>query len=557
MVAIAEERLDRVKHSCPQDAWRRWFTSVPVRSVQYCLDTVGITLDEVDAIVFTNAVVLDGTVVRNLTVSDCQWQLPWPIQARWEVLDHHRAHAYSAFFPSPFEDAAVVVVDKGGSVVTEHVDGRLGRFPVLERASVYRASREKGLDLVTAVADRPTAPYLNCNSLGALYEAATLAIGYTPFDAGKTMGLAPYGDRRHLERMSRLVEFTDDGWWIDWMAQSVGRQIAPELWASWFGPSGSSPAEPSENDCAIARAAQEVVERAMCHMSKVARERTGLPNLCLAGGVALNSVANSRVRAESGFQDVWVQPASSDDGTAIGAALYGWYSVVGQWPDVERGTRLGRVYSSREIEAAVLTAMACGATARPETPMCEVARRVADGRIVGWFTGRSEFGPRSLGARSIIADPRSREMKEALNRRVKHREAYRPYGASVLLERCTEWFDCSFDSPYMLFVVPVRRHARPQVPAVTHVDGTCRIQTLTPERDGLFYTLVMEFARITGVPMVLNTSFNLAGEPIVETPADAVRTFLATGMDDLYLDGTLLSKTPSTRDSVDLAGRHT
>lgn len=557
MVAIAEERLDRVKHSCPQDAWGRWFTSVPVRSVQYCLDSAGITLDDLDAVVFTNAVVLDGTVVRNLTISDCQWQLPWPLRSRWEVLDHHRAHAYSAFFPSSFEDAAVVVVDKGGSVVTEHGDGQPdNRFPVLERASVYRASREKGLELVTAVADRPTAPYLNCNSLGALYEAATLAIGYTPFDAGKTMGLAPYGDRRHVDRMSRLVELTGDGWWIDWLAQSVGREMAPDLWLAWFGASGGSPADPGDNDRAIARAAQEVVERTMSHLTRMARERTGLPNLCLAGGVALNSVANSRIRIESGFEDVWVQPASSDDGTALGAALYGWHSVVGRWPDVERGTRLGRSYSIRETEAAVALAVAAGAVARSEVPMCEVARRIADGRIVGWFTGRSEFGPRALGSRSILADPRGADTKDLLNRRVKRRESYRPYGASVLLERCADWFDCSFDSPYMLFVVPVRRHARPQVPAVTHVDGTCRIQTLAPDRDGIYYTLVSEFARITGVPMVLNTSFNVNGEPIVESPIDAVRTFLATEMDDLYLDGTILTKPAFAPDSAGF-GRHT
>lgn len=556
LVAIAEERLDRVKHSCPQDAWGRWFTSVPERGVQYCLDTAGISFEDLDAVVFTNAVVLDGTVVRNLTISDCQWQLPWPLRARWEVLDHHRAHALSAFFPSPFDDAAVVVVDKGGSVVAEHTDRQLGRFPVLERASVYRASREKGLELVTAVSDRPTAPFLNCNSLGALYEAATLAVGYSPFDAGKTMGLAPYGDRRHVDRMSRLVEFTDDGWWIDWLAQSVGREMAPELWSTWFGQSGGSPAEPGENDRAIARAAQEVTERAMCHLTRVARERTGLPEVCLAGGVALNSVANSRVRIESGFHDVWVQPASSDDGTALGAALYGWHSVVGQWPDIERGTRLGRTYSPREVQTAVAMAVASGAKIYPEVPMCELARRIADGRIVGWFTGRSEFGPRALGGRSILADPRAADMKQVLNARVKHREAFRPYGASVLADRCAEWFDCAYDTPYMLFVVPVRRHARGQIPAVTHVDGSCRIQTLTPERDGIFYSLVHEFARITGVPMVLNTSFNVNTEPIVETPADAVRTFLTAGMDDLYLEGTLLSRATPWPASSDPIGRY-
>lgn len=556
LVAIAEERLDRVKHSCPQDAWGRWFTSVPVRSVRYCLDAAGITLDDLDAVVFTNAVVLDGATVRNLTVADCQAQLDWPMRARWEVLDHHRAHGYSAFFPSPFDDAAVVVVDKGGSVVAEPADRRLGRFPILERATVYRGSREKGLELVTAVCDRSTAPFLNCNSLGGLYEAATLAIGYSPFDAGKTMGLAPYGDRRHVDRMARLVEHTDDGWWIDWLAQSVGRQMAPHLWSSWFGPSGESPDAPSENDRAIARAAQEVVERAMCHLTRVARDRTGLPAVCLAGGVALNSVANSRLRVESGFHDVWVQPASSDDGTALGAALHGWHCVTGQWPEVEAGTRLGRTYSTREVRTAVAFAQASGALARPEAPLCEVARRIADGRIVGWFTGRSEFGPRALGARSILADPRSVDTKDVLNQRVKHRESFRPYGASVLAERCAEWFDCTFDTPYMLFVVPVRRQGRGQVPAVTHVDGSCRIQTLTPERDGLFYTLVSEFARMTGVPMVVNTSFNVNAEPIVETPADAVRTFLTAGLDDLYLEGTLLSKPASQSELVEESGRY-
>ncbi len=544
VVAIAEERLDKLKHSCVPDSWGRWFVTVPVQSVNYCLNSFGIGFEDLDAVVFCNAVVVDGPTLRNLTVADCVWQLPWCPRAKVAVMNHHLAHAYSAFFPSGFEESAVLVIDKGGSVITHHRNGSVPPVPLLERASVYRAT-PSGLTLLKKVIDRATAFYVNCNSLGAIYELATTFIGYSAFDAGKTMGLAPYGTPRHAEHMKSFVQLTPDGYNAEWLIQSVVEALIPNFAESQFGPRGNSPSEPTQNDRDVARAAQEVVEEVVCHLANLATERAESKRLCFAGGIALNSVANTRVRRQCRLEDMYVQPASADDGTALGAAVYGWRDVLGL--TLERPpatTALGRHYSAQEVYGTIYAHPRHGVdfVAQRDVALGRVASLVAEGRIVGWFDGGSEFGPRALGHRSILADPRRRDMKDLLNARVKHREGFRPYAASVLLERAPDWFEINFDSPYMLFVVNVRPEARSSIPAVTHVDGTCRVQTVRRDREANYYDLIAAFHEATGVPLILNTSFNVNRQPIVESPLDALDCFLNTRIDHLYLQGYLLSK---------------
>lgn len=541
IVAVGEERLDRVKHSCPQDALGRWFALVPERAIDYCLQAFGLGREDLDAVVFNNAAVIGGTVLRNLTVADCALQGSWAPGTRMATMNHHLAHALSAFGPSGFAEAAVLVIDKGGSVVDHWTDPDGHRVPLLERASIYRAGPD-GLELVLRVQDRPGPLFWNCNSLGALYELATLHAGYTPFDAGKTMGLAPHGSTRLAEALRRHVVLDDAGYQISPAAQSVGLNLVPRAQQRMLGPVNLDPERPSQQTAAVARAAQEVVNETVCHLARLALQRTGARNLCIAGGVGLNCVANSFLRARLDLDGVFVQPAATDDGTAIGAALYGLERFGGVRPRLAPwSANLGRRYDADACSAAVRADPEFQArfAAVPEAPPETVAQLIADGLVVGWFEGGSEFGPRALGHRSLLADPRRHRMRAYLNGTVKRREHYRPYGASVLAERVGDYFEPAAEEPFMLFVARVRGDRQASIPSAVHLDGTCRIQTVRRDREPVYHALISAFARLTGVPLVLNTSFNGKGEPIVETPADAVASAARMGLDALALEGRL------------------
>ncbi len=448
-------------------------------------------------------------------------------RARFHNVEHHQAHVASAFFVSPFEEAAVLTVDGFGDFASTMVAlGRGNRFEVLGRV---------------------TFPH----SLGIYYTALTQWLGFPKYgDEGKVMGLAPYGDpdvhrdrMRELLRLDGLFELNLDyfvhhvqGAEMTWAAGSpvLGRLFSPQLEQA-FG----SPREPGEELTAhhqnVAGALQAVLEESYLHLVRTARARTGSPNLCLAGGVALNAVANGRIRPETDFDGVYVQPAAGDNGIAVGAAYYVWNQLLGNPRGfVMEDAYTGPEYSDGEVEAALAGAGLEAERLSDDELFPAVAGRIAEGDVVGWFQGRMEFGPRALGNRSIVVDPRRHDMKDILNARIKHREPFRPFAPSILAERTGEWYEQDYPSPFMIMVYKTRPEKRELIPAVNHVDDTGRLQTVERRVSPRYHRLIEEFDRLTGVPIVLNTSFN-ENEPIVMTPEQAIDTFRKTRMDVLVL----------------------
>lgn len=531
-VAFAEEeRFNREKHT----------RAFPDRAVAFCLDEAGIGMEDVDAVAFAHRAGTDFArgatdALRRLSPATLAGQAyvdlglvrkergfarRWGYRGPVVHVGHHQAHAASAFFASPFEEAAVLTLDRGG----DYLSTTLGHG--------------RGTRLGTLAEVR------NPHSLGEVYTAVTWYLGFHPnSDEGKVMGLAPYGRDRLVPAFRDLVRLTADGRFqvdLAWFAyhRSLRRRVSSRFLRR-FGPPRAPESALTERHEDVAFAVQDLLEEAGLHLARALHRATRARNLCLAGGVALNSVMNARILRETEFEDVFIQPAASDAGNALGAALWVWHQVLGrprewsmehafwgpQWADSRHKEVLaGRKLPFREVA----------------DPPAEAARLVSEGKIVGWFQGRAEVGPRALGGRSILADPRRPEMKDVVNAQVKHREAFRPFAPSVLHERGPEFFDGYHRNPFMLLVLPVRADKRGAIPAVTHVDGTGRLQSVGPESPG-FARLIREFDRLTGVPVVLNTSFNLRGEPIVHRPEEALSDFLNTGMDALFLGPYLLEK---------------
>ena len=509
-VSVGEERLERTKHTY----------AFPLRAIHYCLQEFGLeALEEVDYI-YTDYARLprwlnSGPGYRKLEHDYLKLRLKYPTE-RIRIADHHDAHAASAFYPSPFEEAAVLVVDSLGSRLNTqtlyHFDGAQAK--ALERGDHW--------------------------GIGRIYSLVTGSVlPYGPEKGfGKTMGLAPYG-RVHPGPVLRF-DARDEGMTSDYSAFAT-RAPLPRIVAP-----GVRRCEDREQvlDPYFARAAYDVqqeCERQMLRMAHYAHERTGSRNLCIAGGVALNGLANARVLAESPFDDVWIPPACSDTGLSLGLALWGYYQEIAtaRSPAVTISmptAYTGRPYSSHGVER-LLQSFGIGyRRAEPE----EVAPLVADKKVIAWFEGGSESGPRALGHRSIVADPRDPAMKDTLNHRVKFREGYRPYAPSILAEHASAWLELDRPSPFMLLVVKVREEKRALVPAITHIDDTTRPQTVTESANPAYYRMIRQFHQLTGVPMVLNTSMNVNREPIVETPIDALLCAFGTAIDFLYLGGFLI-----------------
>ncbi|MFH8477122.1 carbamoyltransferase [Streptomyces sp. NPDC018000] len=540
VVGIEEERLTRRKYavnvnSLANQCWR------------YCLTTHGARLADVEAIV------ADDTLLPS-----CYF----PFRSRTTLIRHHMAHAASAFYPSPFPESAILVVDGAGSLFegkgVETLSMSVGNgTEITEISKVYGTNwSTDGL--------REAKVYQagdSDHSLGFMYKAVSKAIGFTLYEEGawyltedgKTMGLAPYGTdryqavfRRHLELLpdGRYELHLKDGGLLSFVEHALDGFEGEERFA---------------RGADLAWAAQDLLETAVLHAANWLHTETGLSRLCLAGGVVLNSVANGKILRNTPFTEVFAQPAAGDNGCAVGCAYYG-YHVLGEQPR-PRGPKapktaprpqshsyLGRSYSTEEIQAAL------DASGLPYRRVERQARLAAEllpqGALIGWFTGGSEFGPRALGHRSILADPRRAEMKDILNSKVKHREAFRPFAPAVLSHRASEYFDLDIESPYMLIVAPVREEKQQEVPAITHVDGTARVQTLTPEANGAFYELVERFCELTSVPVVLNTSFNDRGEPIVETPEEALAFYGKSQLDYLFLEDFLVAHSAADLDSA-------
>ena len=547
VAAAEEERFNRRKH----------YSDFPTLAVKYCLDEAGITIDEVDYIGFYEKPLVKFSRILETILADWprtywSWVRSMPVWLETKLragaaiqerlgtdkdiyyCQHHLAHAASAFLVSGFDESAIITADGVGEWTT--TSWGVGRGTEMEILKEIRFP----------------------HSVGLLFSAITAYLGFRVNDAEwKVMGLAPYGKPTYVDRFREAVDIRDDGSFrlnMKYFAHTYStRRMINRRWEALFGrparrPEG--PLEPFHED--IAHSGQKIVEELMVKMATHVHRQTGMETLCVAGGVGLNCVANWRMLQESGFRRIFIQPAAGDSGGAVGAAFYLYNSVLkNPRTFVMKHAYWGPGFRDEQVEAALKAAdLAYEPYDREEDLLTATARLIAEGKVVGWFQGRLEFGPRALGARSLLADARNPKMKEIINAKVKFREPFRPFAPSVLKERAHEYFEmpAGMDAPFMLLVPRVRPDKRAEVPAITHQDGTGRVQTVTETENGRFYRLIRAFGRMTGTPLVLNTSFNVRGEPIVCTPQDAIRTFLNTGVDVLVMGNCVVSAKP---DQVD------
>jgi carbamoyltransferase len=550
--AAEEERFTRIKHD----------TSFPLSAIRHCLEVSNLQPEELDHVALSRnpranlgkrlAFALGSRAGRSVaparaanlrrilrakaTLAESLGLPRRTIQARMHFVEHHQAHIASSFFASPFDRAAVLSVDGFGDMVS----------------AMWGVGEGPRLRIMGEV----TFPH----SLGVFYTALTQFLGFPKYgDEYKVMGLSAYGEPTHLDEMRRVVDREGLGYQLDldyFRHHREGASMtwaggAPELGPLWgdgmtaaFGPprlDSSEPLEGRHRD--IACSMQRRLEEVLLGMLRDLHERTGLEAVCLAGGVALNCVVNGMIRTDTPFRDLYIQPAANDAGTSIGAALFVQHHKLGR----ERGFVMDHAYYGPEFGPdRCRRALKEADIEFEELPEPEIVARTAEalseGKIVGWYQGRMEFGPRALGNRSILADPRRPEMKDILNARIKHREPFRPFAPSILEEVTGDYFDQDYPSPFMLLTYNVRPEKREEIAAPTHVDGTGRLQTVRRDQNARYYDLIKAFGERTGVPVLLNTSFN-ENEPICCTPEEAVDTFVRTRMDVLVL-GNLYAEKP-------------
>ena len=564
MVAISQERLDRKKYS----------GTFPEESVDYCLSAAGLnSIDDVDIVAIEQ---VDATTAPLI---DLLKQHGWwdKIAHKTIFVNHHDAHAASAFFCSPFDDAAVLVVDSAGQK-SKLATGLIG----VETETFYRGDKD-GLHRIArnhAPVNQFTGWLLNFSGVGNFYSQVTYFLGFGKHEEGKTMGLAPYGKGRFISEIpeeqflkkidqsnyifpTRLEPHPDMGLRYLFKKTSYSRRsaIARQLksTAHAFSKKGLAYEKPLHFPrtpevffehprsnkkimlpdglyTELAYWAQFYLEKVMVDYAIHLYSVTKSKNLCIAGGVGLNSVANKKILDQTPFENIFIQPAAGDSGLAMGAALWASHQINKnpiKWRMAN--AYLGRNYSEKEIIDAV-SISGCKYQ-KVKDPQITAAKLLADEKIIGWFHGKSEYGPRALGNRSILCSPIPPRMKDKLNTQVKHRESFRPFAPACLEEAANEYFELDCPSPFMLLIARVKKN---NVPAITHVDGTARVQTINADQNPKFYSLIKEFQKLTGVPVILNTSFNDSGEPIVETPEDAVRTFKSTNLDALIIGDYLL-----------------
>ena len=575
VAAAQEEWFTRIKHD----------SRFPIHAVQYCLDYGEVALRDIDSIVFYEKPFLkferlfetylafaprgfksfaeslpvwlqeklfQKSVIANVLQQHLAKDIDW--NERLAFSEHHLSHAASAFFPSPFKEAAVLTMDGVGEWTTTSL--------AIGKGSELLVNKEIHFP----------------HSLGLLYSAFTYYTGFK-VNSGeyKVMGLAPYGEPKYAHLIKdHLIDIKEDGTFaldMNYFDYCTGLTMTNERFDALFG---GSPRRPetllTQREADLAASIQAVTEEVVVKLARGIAKSTGQRNLCLAGGVALNCVANGKLLKEKIFDDIWIQPASGDAGGALGAALVG-YHLAARQPrtvnpsDAMRGSYLGPEFTQWDIEQRLAAVGAVFTTTSEEGVINVAAEALAGGKAVAWHQGRMEFGPRALGARSILADPRSPGMQKQLNLKVKHRESFRPFAPSVLKEDASDWFDIDCDSPYMLLVADVASSkriemtveqqqlfgieklnvARSTIPAVTHVDYSARIQTVDKKTNPRYHALLSKFKETTGCPVLVNTSFNIRGEPIVCTPEDAFRCFMATEIDVLVIGDCLLEKNKQDR----------
>ncbi|MEX1257753.1 MAG: carbamoyltransferase [Gemmatimonadota bacterium] len=563
VAAASEERFTRIKGD----------SAFPIRTIEFCLEQGGIEAKELDVVGFYDKPLLKferiletyvGVVprgFRSFLMAGPLWMKEKLFMEReirrslgydGELLfaEHHESHAASAFFPSPFDEAAILTLDGVGEWATATMG--VGRGNDIE---LFRELHWP-------------------DSLGLLYSAFTYYTGFK-VNSGeyKVMGLAPYGEPRFVDLiLDRLIDLRPDGSFRmnqDYFGYLTGLTMTNGAFDELFG---GPPRKPesllTQREMDLARSVQEVCEEIMLRMARTAHRETGLDRLCLAGGVALNCVGNGRLLREGPFKEIWIQPAAGDAGGSLGVAQLIWHRhldrprAVTPGRDSMKGSYLGPEFSEAEIEE-YLTGVGAVYRKLERNELNErVAAQMAEGKIVGWFNGRMEFGPRALGARSILGDPRNPHMQTQMNLKIKFRESFRPFAPSVLRERVADYFELDVDSPYMLLVAPVKEERRipmseasgklwgieklkvprSDIPAITHVDYSARVQTVDRETSPDYYDLIRAFEGLTGCGVLVNTSFNVRGEPIVCTPEDAYRCFMRTDIDSLVLGRFFLAK---------------
>jgi len=568
IAAAEEERFSRIKHDF----------NFPSNAIRFCLEYGGISGSDLDCVVFFEKPFrkLDRILASVLQTYPQSWKvfresmIGWMLDKLWVAStlqselkiprekiffsDHHLSHAASAFLCSPFEEAAVLTVDGVGEWLTAACG--VGR----------------GTDIqLTKQLEFP-------HSLGLLYSTFTAFLGFEVNEGEyKVMGMAPYGSPRYVEKVWKLVQQNSDGSFsldMDYFCfhHSTDRMFNRRFvnlfgdprpvnmpfftestgYPKYFGEPPSdyiAQCRVNEHYADIAASIQRVTEDLLIGMAKSVQKETGLKNLCIAGGVGLNSVANTRILREAGFDELFIQPAAGDSGGALGAALWAYHSVLGK----PRSFRMEHAYWGQEFGGADIKSFLASENIshheaeNTDEMLDRVTTHLMAGKVVGWYQGRFEWGPRALGSRSILADPRNPAMKDIVNSKIKFREPYRPFAPSVAAECATKYFeldgiDRQYPLRYMLYVTPVKQAHRNDLPAITHVDGTARVQTVFREHSPLYYGLIERFGQATGVPVVLNTSFNLRGEPIVTTPQNAFSTFSRSEMDCLVLGNFLIEK---------------
>jgi carbamoyltransferase len=568
IAAAEEERFTRKKHDY----------DFPRNAIDFCLQAGGIQGRDLDYVVFFEKPFrkfdrMLRTAMQTFPRSRRVFQesmVAWLSEKLWvkgliaqelavpgdKILfsDHHLSHAASAFFCSPFDSAAILTVDGVGEWAT----------------ATYGIG--EGTDI------RVTHEIRFPHSLGLLYSAFTAYLGFEVNEGEyKVMGMAPFGEPRYADDVWKLIKLEANGSFqinMDYFSfhrsahatynarfvDLFGPPRDPRMpfytassgYPSYFGPkpaNADAVARQNQHYADVAASIQLVTEEVLLTMARHLHRETGLPRLCMAGGVALNSVANGRILRETPFEEIFVQPAAGDGGGAVGAALYGYHMVLGKPRQfVMRHAYWGQEHGADVVDSFLQTnGIRHTRFEDDERLMARVVDLLEAGKVIGWFQGRFEWGPRALGNRSIIADPRNPAMKDIVNTKIKFREPFRPFAPSVLVERAADLFDLPraarhHPARYMLYVVDVKEAARDRVPAVTHVDGTARLQTVDPETAGRYHRLIATFGQSTGVPVLLNTSFNLKGEPIVNTPAEAFSTFSRSGMDALVLGQHVVEK---------------
>jgi carbamoyltransferase len=569
VAAVQEERFTRRKHDA----------SFPHNAIAYCLDEAGISADALDHVVFYDKPFLKferllETYIALAPRGFGSFKMSIPLWLKEKLFqksllrdelgkfsgafdkdrllfcEHHLSHAASAFYPSPFENAAVLTMDGVGEwATTSAAVGDGHRLEIFQEIHFP-------------------------HSLGLLYSAATYYTGFK-VNSGeyKVMGLAPYGEPKYARLiLDHLIDLKPDGSFrldMSYFDYCTGFTMTSDRFAELFGQPVRGPDQLLTSfHMDVAASIQSVLDEAVLRLARSLAKQTGSRNLCLAGGVALNCVANGKVLRDASFDSIWIQPAAGDAGGAVGAALAAYHIFKDQprqtnGADAMSGALLGPGFAQAEIERRLTAAGAKFAVLDEAAMIVTTADALAAQKAVGWFQGRMEFGPRSLGARSILGDPRSPEMQKTLNLKVKYRESFRPFAPAVLREDAAEWFELDCDSPYMLIVADVRKDrrrpvnpqqqalfgieklnvARSEIPAVTHVDYSARIQTVDSNTNPLFHKLLSRFKALTGCPVLVNTSFNVRGEPIVCTPEDAFRCFMGNELDMLVVGNCVLQKT--------------